>query len=39
MYASALGIALENYKTLEVHPPIPEMQRSLNNSSPWDSIL
>ena len=37
MYPSALGIALENNRTLEVYPPIPEMQTSLSISSPWIS--
>ena len=37
MYASALGIALENNRTLEVYPPIPEMQTSLSISSLWIS--
>ena len=37
MYASALGIALENNRTLEVYPPIPEMQTKLSISSSWIS--
>ena len=37
MYASALGIALENNRTLEVYPPIPEMQAKLSISSSWIS--
>ena len=37
MYASALGIALENNRTLEVYPPIPEMQTNLSISSSWIS--
>ena len=37
MCASALGIALENNKTLGVYPFIPEMEASLSNSSSWIS--
>ena len=37
MYASALGIALENKRTLRVYPFIPEMEASLSISSPWVS--
>ena len=37
MYASALGIALENNRTLQVYPPIPEMQTNLSISRPWIS--
>ena len=35
MYASALGIALENNRTLEVYPLIQEMQANFNISRPW----
>ena len=35
MYASALGIALENNRTLEIYPPIQEMQSNFNISRPW----
>ena len=37
MYASALGIALENNRTLGVYPFIPEMEASLSISNPWVS--
>ena len=37
MYASALGIVLENKRTLRVYPFIPEMEASLSISSPWIS--
>ena len=37
MYASALGIALENKRTLGLYPFIPEMEASLSISSPWVS--
>ena len=37
MYASALGIALENNRNLRIYPFISELEASLSISSPWVS--